>query len=397
MKNIFLLVLDSVRRDFFFDSFLSQLNELKNDFVQFTNCHSIYTSTCLSHYTIFFGDYFGKARNQNFPAQLKNFGYKSRSFCNGAIIRLYPLKGNLEPSLNNKLPYRNDIIRDLGIEPAFNWNRELFGSKFEDYTECADDEKNKISEKWKKYIIDNKERKNIIFLHFWNTHHNYNINEYLKAKIEGENIKEIGQNLLAKIINKEITEKFVKKVYSTRIYEILSTYIKDLIKLLKENNIYTDSLIIITSDHGEGLGDIGFHFTKRLHKFYDKIKNFILMNYNEIIQKRLRFLPKIKTFYLSKYDFFTFYHSGQFKLQKQIPLLVKFPNNEFGGKFYDNKVSLFDIIHTVNNLIDKKIKIGNFYGHSLYSLLKEGETSREKYKLDVEIKKLISLEKLKGI
>jgi hypothetical protein len=33
-----------------------------------------------------------------------------------------------------------------------------------------------------------------------------------------------------------------------------------------------------------------------------------------------------------KLDFNAFYHSGNHELQKEIPLLIKFPNSEFGGK-----------------------------------------------------------------
>lgn len=161
MRNIFLIVLDSVRRDFFLNKNKKYVNELETDFVEFVNCESIYTTTCISHYTIFFGDYWAKARNNNFPAQIKSLGFQTRSFCNGAIITGYPLKHILEPNLLNCLPFREDIIKDLGIVPEYSWNRKLFGSKFKDYNGAADDEKLEIPKGWKNYIRNNYDKKKL--------------------------------------------------------------------------------------------------------------------------------------------------------------------------------------------------------------------------------------------
>ncbi len=385
MKNIILIVLDSVRRDFFFNKIKNTLDELKNNFVDFTNCYSIYTATFISHYTIFFGDYFNKAINQNFPAQLKNLGFKTRSFCNGAIINGYPLKHIVEPNIKNYRPFRDEMINDLGMVPESNWNKKLYGETLEDYYGAADDEDRNIPNKWKEYINNNKDENNFIFLHFWNAHFIYGINNYLKNKIEGKNYIEIGKKLLKRVMNKELTEKFVKKAYSMRIYELINIYVRELISLLKQNKMYDDSMIIITSDHGEGLGDIGRYLTKKLFFIYKK--------YN-VIQHFIKFLPDIKSRFSCKWDFYAFYHHGRFELQKEIPLLIKFPNNEFGGKKYHRKVTLFDLIHTINDLIGKKINIKSKNGFSLYSLLKKGDSAREQYKIKENIKKLITIKKI---
>ena len=365
MDNIVLIVLDSVRRDFFHKNMTSAPAELRKDFVDFKKCSSIYTSTFASHYTMFFGDYLNKAKNDSFPAQLKKFGFKNRSFCNGAIITGYPLKDIVEKNLKKNRPYRETMVDDLGLFPEFNWEREMFGKVFEDYHGAADDEQRNVPEKWKGYIRDNRKNKNFIFLHFWNAHHNYGINGHIEEKITGRNFHEIGKELIRRVKNNELTEKFVKDVYSKRINELLTIYIKDLIKILKETSLYQDSLIIITADHGEGLGDIGLIYNERFFYTYQKI----FRNYCKI-KKRLSFLPTFKELYY-KWDFHTYYHNGSHDYQRMIPLLVKFPDNEFGGQYCDRKVSLFDIFNTIDELLPGRLDIQSRHGHSLYSRLKK--------------------------
>ncbi len=393
MNNIFLIILDSVRRDFFTNALFP---ELKDDFVEFSNCKSIYTSTCLSHYTIFYGNYFGQAENGNFPAQLKKLGFKTQSYCNGAIIVGYPLKTIFEENLSVKAPYREDFVKDLGINTEYNWKREMFGEKLEDYYGTADDEDRNIPLKWQKYIVENQNNKNFIFLHFWNTHHNYKINDFLEDKITGTTYHEVGRDLINRILNKELTIRFTKKVYLRRINEISEKYIKTLISLLKKENSYNDSLIIITSDHGEGLGDIGKNCPKRLLKTFKFIFNTIILGFYKRLKKYKFFqcLPYLDDFLSCKWEFFTFFHSGEYKLQKEIPMFIKFPNNEFGGNIYTKDISLFDIIHTINDLVGRKIVIRNSNGQSLYSLVKGGQDAIERYRIDSTIKNLLRTVKI---
>ena len=379
MDNIVLIVLDTVRRDFFYKNMTSAPAELRRDFVDFRKCSSIYTSTCTSHYTMFFGDYFNKAKNNSFPAQLKKIGFKTGSFCNGAIITGYPLKDIVEKGLKNNRPYRETMIDDLGLSPEFNWEKEMFGKVFEDYYGAADDEERNVPEKWKNYIHDNKENKNFIFLHFWNAHYTYGINRHIEKEITGQDYKEIGKELIRRVKNNELTEKFVKDVYSKRINELLTIYIKDLLKILKESNVYQGSRILRTSDHGEGLGDIGLAYIERLFCAYKKISR----NYCKI-KKRFSFLPSFKKLYY-KWDFQTYYHNENHDHQRMVPLLVKFPNNEFGGQYCDKKVSLFDIFNTIDELLAGKLDIQSKHGHSLYLRLKRPNEYTQEEELDYDL------------
>lgn len=379
--------MDSVRRDFFYNilqNIYDDFSELKDDFVKFTNCHSIYTETCTSHYTIFYGDYFNKSKNDNFPAQLKKLGFIPRSFCNGAIVVSYPAKDIVEKEIMNYRPFRDKIINDLGIEPEFNWKKRMFGQRFEDFFGAADDEERNIPKKWKNYIKINRDNNNFIFLHFWNTHAIYGINEYLEDKIVGKNYIDIGKELISRIKNGDLTLDFVRDIYSKRINELISIYIKDLINILKENGIYDDSVIIITADHGEGLGEVGENYNEIFINLYETI-----FKYYNLLRGKLESLPKIDRKYYFKWDHNTFYH-GIHKCQKKIPLLIKFPNNEFGGKSIEAKVTLFDIIHTIDDLLGNKLDIKKNYGCSLYFLLKLGHGGRRKYKIRRKVKDLDS-------
>ena len=384
MKNIFLIVLDSVRRDFIFNNIKENFLELKSDFVDFKNCWSIYTSTYSSHYSIFFGDYINRSKSENFPAQLKNLGFKTRSFCNNAVVIRYPLENELRFLQKKQVtPSKEKMMEDLGMKPLRNWKRRLFGKFIEDFDGAADDEKMGVPENWRRYIIDNKENKNFIFLHFWKTHHNYYINNYLQNKIEGESYRIIGRKLIKRIVKKELSVKFVKKIYAKRIYESFNKYIKELINNLKENDIYDNSLIIITSDHGEGLGDIGKYCNKSLYYLYYSILRILRR-----IRRKFPNIPEIRKIYCCKWDSLLFFHSGDYKLQKFIPLFIKFPKNELGGTICQQKVTLFDLIHTINDLTGNKIKIKNNNGCSLYHILKEGDTAREKSKILQSIQKI---------
>lgn len=382
MKNIIFVVLDSVRKDYFYHLFKNVSGELKEDFVNFSNCNSIYTFTFNAHYAIFFGDYIFSAKNNSFPSQLKKLGFNTRSFCNAAIISDYPLRNIIQENLEIRKPFRDEIIYDLGLKPEFNWKEEIIAINVKDYIGTADDEERNIPAKWKNFIIKNKKENNFLFLHFWNTHHNYKINEFLENKIDGMTCSDIGKELLKRIDKKLLTEKFVKEIYSKRIIEIINIYIKDLIKVLKDNGIYNNSLIFITGDHGEGLGDLGRNYPRKLYNIF----HWFYIKY-VFLKKKYSFLPEIKRINC-KWDHCTFFHGEDYELQREVPLLVKFSNNEFGGINYINEVSFFDIIHTVNHIIDNKLVIKNNQGSSLYYLLTNGRDAREKYKIEKSIQSI---------
>jgi hypothetical protein len=372
MTNIILIVLDSIRRDFFSERSKGFL-QLKMDFVEFSKCSSIYTETPRSHYTIFFGDYFNKAKNRNFPAQLQESGYINRSFCNAGIILLYPLEGDENDTLKNVRPYRDKMIENLGMEPTFDWHATPLGDTFENFSGSADDDSQKVPEKWRTHLQNLSSAKNFVFLHFWKTHHNYGIDRYLQEPIPGDKYSQVGTALINQVKSRKISKKFVKKIYADNISETYFEHIEKVFEILKENGTYESSMIIITADHGEGLGDVGFDDTtlKILKKIYGVIQDFAYLK---------RFFPDL-TEPESKWKMTTFFHAGGFEIQKKIPLWVKFPDSEFGGRCCSEPVSLFDIIHTINEEVDYQLDIRSNLGASLKSILRYGPEGRNHYLL----------------
>ena len=380
-KNIILVTLDSVRQDFFNRARVNEgFEELRKDFVDFRSCSSIYTDTCTSHYTIFFGDYYNRSENESFPDQLNRLGFKSQSYCNCAIFSGYPLKGPPEKGIENTRPYRNKMIEDLGVVNRFNWDRFMFGSKFEDYQGAADDEGGGIPKDWKEYFCRCPKEGNFLFLHFWKAHYIYEVNEFLENPINGEDYHIIGRELIRQVKSNLLTKEFVKGVYSIRIEKLISIYLKELIQTLKENNLYKDTLIIITADHGEGLGDIGRKYPEQIINISKPV-----LRYYNMLRALIPSIPEKSLCYT--WDYETYYHGGNHELQKKIPLMIKFPNEEFGGAQLHQTVTLFDIIHTIDHLLNNSLNIQKNYGASLHYLLQSGKAGREKYKIKRSLKK----------
>lgn len=142
-------------------------------------------------------------------------------------------------------------------------------------------------------------------------------------------------NILYDLVGlKKFPDKIIKRMRCNylREAEIIDTYIGELVAYLKKINQYDNSLLIITSDHGQAL----------------KEKNFIghsLFLYNEIIE---------------------------------IPLIVKFPNNK-KIKIGSGYQSLVDLKHLMENSIQ-----GNYIDITKEKVF--SESWGYQYKIDEKIK-----------
>lgn len=105
--------------------------------------------------------------------------------------------------------------------------------------------------------------------------------------------------------NLGICDEDVRSSYYSNVYDERVKYIDQqfgrILRSLKEQNLYNESLIIISADHGEGLGEHGIW--KHNEEPYDE--------------------------------------------QIHVPLVIKFPNREFSGKVIERQVRLIDLIPTV--------------------------------------------------
>jgi hypothetical protein len=83
-----------------------------------------------------------------------------------------------------------------------------------------------------------------------------------------------------------------------------------------------------------------------------------------------------------------------------VPLLIKFPNSDFGGTKCSEIVTSFDIVPTISYYIDNNIVLKRDYGHSLYSILSKNYSENEIGKLErrhTAIKRIMHRESLESV
>ena len=132
---------------------------------------------------------------------------------------------------------------------------------------------------------------------------NYTFNESLERKTKVPVFEHMGQQNL-----NYLEEYFC--CYDNCIF-YADFVIEDLISYLKAKNLYNDSLIVIVSDHGEEFYE---------HGGFDHGRNL----YREVLQ---------------------------------VPLYIKFPQNEHGGKRIKKSVPILSIFPTIVDYLDLKVKI----------------------------------------
>jgi arylsulfatase A-like enzyme len=120
--------------------------------------------------------------------------------------------------------------------------------------------------------------------------------------------------------------------YDAKIKYMDEQLLQPLIKILKEFNIWDNTTIIITSDHGETLG------TKQ---------------------------PNWKSFYFDYPQ-----HKSMYESDLKVPLIIK--NEKLGKKIIDHPVRAIDIVPTLVDLLDITAS-EKFDGESLVPLLLQGE------------------------
>lgn len=111
-----------------------------------------------------------------------------------------------------------------------------------------------------------------LFLHYWDTHYPYRSMKSLrKAEVDPNepSIKEFAREPLWSFIQKYGEEKTPSQLrldYDETVKQV-DQAIGELIQALERLQIYDDTLIVLTSDHGESLGEHGIYFDH--HGLYD--------------------------------------------------------------------------------------------------------------------------------
>lgn len=149
---------------------------------------------------------------------------------------------------------KGNLLRGIK-QKAYNRFRNIFN----DSTPST----NKTMKLLRQHILEDKNQKLFYFVNLMQTHEKHNPppctrNRFVKYNAEYEKYykkKMVHDHYTIEPFNKEFLE-YLKSLYEEEIL-YLDLVISDFIQFLKENILYDDSTIIITSDHGEQFGENG--------------------------------------------------------------------------------------------------------------------------------------------
>ncbi len=311
--NIILISIDTLRADHlgcygYKKNTSPNIDEFAEQSVLFVNAYSTTAWTFPSHFSIF------TSRNPNrtdllmFPAVksfddsyvtlaeiLKSAGYRTAAFTGGGWV-----------------------AAELGFAQGFD-EYVTHGRRFEHNQEALFT-----------WIADHaSENKFFLFLHGYNTHRPYNAPAHLKTRfIKAWKIPEEcrGITFASKQPGREECLKaknginYMRSQYDAEIYYV-DILMKDLFDELKKHDLFDNSIIIITSDHGEELFD---------HGRYDHIRTL----YEELIR---------------------------------IPLIVRVPNGT--GSTIGARVSNLDLLPTLIDILDIPYEKADLHGRSIPTLV----------------------------
>ena len=361
--NIILIVLDTLRKDvlpmYGGNAYTPNLNEFANDAVVFPNTIAPSPWTLPSHVSFFSGlypsehkvhEYFNESKKdfeiafyyegKTIVETLKNKGYNTLGFTANGVI-------NPNTGLTESFNYFKIIPWDYFLEENLNFAKKFFEKGKINFKNIINNYRD-IPELYKRYksnkylkliynypmtkganliIEDLFTRNNIsfnspffLFLNFMEMHEPYVKWELLKYRYpfykQFEFVFDLAYNQIPSKIMDQIKDMYLKNLAN------LDFLFGKIIKFLKELKQYDNTMIIITSDHGQAL----------------KEKNYYshgLFLYNEIIE---------------------------------VPLIIKFPNNkkiELKNE-YQSLVDIPNLIENVSegNLIDisKEFVFSESYG-----------------------------------
>ena len=317
--NIILIVLDTVRSKnmscYGYERKTTPfLDEFSSENIFYNNAFSPAIWTIPSHASLFTGKYPSSHGALNLHRYLDSHymtisevfnsaGYDTISFSNNGFISIKDFGLSRGFKISEGQPHPKKKIGRI-FQKGNQWMKGLI--------DCGASGTNKFV----KNLLTNRTKSDkpfFLFLNYMEAHAPYkNIpRKYLKmfiGKAERKKIKTTNQDrqkfLTRSIHMAEEDFLLLRSVYDVQI-AYLDFKIYELIKFLKQKNIYDNSLIIITSDHGDMIGEHNL-----MHHSY--------CIYDELIK---------------------------------IPLILKLPGTGNQGKIIDDPVSLMNIAPTIINIL----------------------------------------------
>ena len=218
-----------------------RMDQLASEGVLFEQAYCTIPMTGPSHFSMFTGRYpqehgaringvaiYDDSKWLTLPQVLRRFGYKT-----GAFVSAWPLIGRLT-NLNDHFDhYDDELTRTYQVFHSMRWA--------EDVTPSA-----------KKWLDANKDEENIfMWVHYFDPHEPYNLR---KDFSEPEQIHE--PNPIIHEYDKEVHGRILN--YDSEI-GYTDEHIGDLLDHIDRLGMSEDTLVVLVSDHGEGLGEQGFN------------------------------------------------------------------------------------------------------------------------------------------
>lgn len=233
-----------------------------------------------------------------------------------------------------------------GFSNGFDWYGEPIRGM---HRHLLPDEAGKLFEYTSGWLKKNKDKQFFLFLHTYQTHGPYDCpspwdKAFLDEKAKWERLN-LRKYLETKGNSHSFTQDEIQNIIGLYDGEVKYTdevLLKPLISLLKELGIYKNTLLIITSDHGEEFAD--HSGWEHGHTLYDELL--------------------------------------------RVPLIIKFPGSQFKGKEVNIICRTIDIMPTILESASVKFKKNHLDGKSLRNLILKKEVKDRNFVSDLAHKEI---------
>ncbi len=234
-----------------------------------------------------------------------------------------------------------NVSSTYGFSTGFDW----YGEPIREMNlRLLPDEAGKLFEYTSDWLKKNKDKPFFLFLHTYQTHGPYDCpspwnKAFLDEKAKWERLglrKYLEKNGDSHSFTQDEIQNIIG-LYDGEVRYTDEALLKPLISLLKELGIYKETLLIITSDHGEEFGD--HNGWEHGHTLYDELL--------------------------------------------RVPLIIKFPDSQFKGKKINIICRTIDIMPTVLEFASVKFKKNHLDGKSLRNLILKKETKDRNFISDL--------------
>jgi len=255
MKNVILLTIDTLRKDDLGcyrnkDGLTPFIDSLQNKCIKFTNAQSS-----------------GPYTQASFP---------------GILTSSYYLEYGRQKKCSPKRTFISEVLKKSGISTAafhsnpylcgyFGWNRgwDVFYDSMQDEVSDkipyikGDGINHKVDQWLSSYIKNDNYNPFFLWTHYMDVHEPYiPAKEYLNKIDSSINLSEdemlsfFKEVILKRDLSNQKTVKLLKKLYDAGVCET-DDYVKEFFSILKKYNVLKDTVVIITTDHGDEFGEHG--------------------------------------------------------------------------------------------------------------------------------------------